>query len=311
MKRISIIAAMYNEEDVVDIFFKTIIPILETSKMDYEIICINDGSKDNTLNKLLEWHNINNNIKIINFSRNFGKESAMTAGIDYATGDALIPIDCDLQDPPELILEMIKKWQEGFDIVNAVRKDRSSDTFLKRKTSNMFYSCINKISDISIPNNVGDYRLLSKRAYVHLKNLKEKRRFMKGLYSWIGFSTTNVYYSRQERVAGTTKWNYWKLWNFAIEGITSFSTLPLKIATYLGVCSALFSFIYAIYLIISTIFLGNDVKGYPSMMVIILMLGGVQLIFIGIIGEYISRIHDEVKNRPIYITESVVGFKFD
>lgn len=308
MKKISIIAAMYNEEEVIDIFFTTIIPILESLKMNYEIVCINDGSKDTTLNRLFEWHNKNSNIKIINFSRNFGKESAMTAGIDYATGDALIPIDCDLQDPPELIPEMIKKWQEGFDIVNAVRKDRSSDTILKRKTSNMFYTFINKISDISIPSNVGDYRLLSKKAYIHLKNLKEKRRFMKGLYSWIGFSTTNVYYSRQERVAGITKWNYWKLWNFAIEGITSFSTVPLKIATYLGACSALFSFIYAIYLILSTIFLGNDVKGYPSMMVIILMLGGVQLIFIGIIGEYIARIHDEVKNRPIYIAESVIGF---
>ena len=299
---------MYNEEDVVQNFFTEIIPILENLTISWEIVCINDGSTDRTLEMLWVWNKRDARIKVLNLSRNFGKESALTAGLDYVTGDAVIPIDVDLQDPPDLIPKMVNLWLEGFDVVNAVRSCRQSDTWLKRTTSGWFYNLINKISDFEIPENVGDYRLLSKRCYKVINTLKERRRFMKGLFSWVGFPTATIHYERQARVAGKTKFNYWKLWNFAIEGITSFSTIPLRISTYLGLLTAVLSFIYAISLVMDTLLYGNDVDGYPSIMTAILFLGGVQLIFIGVIGEYISRIHDEVKGRPVYVLESVRGF---
>lgn len=299
---------MYNEEDVVQNFFVEIIPILENLPVSWEIVCINDGSSDGTLDMLWDWNSRDNRIKVINFSRNFGKESAITAGLDYVTGDAVIPIDADLQDPPDLIPQMVNLFLAGIDVVNASRSSRQSDTWLKRTTSKWFYRLINKISDVPIPENVGDYRLLSRRCYEVIKTLQERRRFMKGLFSWVGFPTATIYYERQPRVAGQTKFNYWKLWNFAIEGITSFSTIPLRVATYLGVLTAILSFLYAFSLVMDTLLFGNNVKGYPSIMTAILFFGGVQLIFIGVIGEYISRVHDEVKGRPIYVVESVKGF---
>jgi len=299
---------MYNEEDVVQDFFAEVIPILENLPVSWEIVCINDGSADRTMEILWDWNKRDNRIKMINFSRNFGKESAITAGLDYVTGDAVIPIDADLQQPPEIIPQMVNIWLAGVDVVNAAGNRRLSDTWLKRTTSHLFYRLINKISDVPIPENVGDYRLLSKRCYNVIKTLPERRRFMKGLFSWVGFPTVTIYYERQKRVAGETKFNYWKLWNFAIEGITSFSTMPLRVATYLGVLTAMLSFLYAFYLVIDTLLFGNNVKGYPSIMTVILFFSGVQLIFLGVIGEYISRVHDEVKARPLYIVESVRGF---
>lgn len=310
-EKLSLLVPMYNEEDVIPSFFGEILPILNELSLAWEVICVNDGSRDHTLELLRKWNASDSRIKVINFSRNFGKESAMTAALDYATGDAVIPIDADLQDPPELIPKMVELWQQGFDIVNAVRSSRDSDTFMKRLTANGFYRVINSISHVEIAQNTGDYRLLSKRACDVLRGMRESRRFMKGLFSWVGFNTTSIYYERRERAAGVTKWNYWKLLNFAIEGITSFSTVPLRIATYLGLVVATISMGYALYLITDTLIFGNAVKGYPSLMSAVLFFGGVQLIFVGILGEYVGRIYDEVKNRPIYVAESTFGLDID
>ena len=307
LKKLSLLVPMFNEEEVIVSFFDEVIPILEELPLLWEIICVNDGSKDKTLDLLIEWHTKDTRIKVVNLSRNFGKERALTAALDFATGDAMIPIDVDLQDPPEVIPQLVSLWEEGFDVVNAVRGNRDSDTLMKRLTARWFYRVINSVSDVKISPDTGDFRLLSKRACDVLRNMRESRRFMKGLFSWVGYNTTSIYYERRPRFAGTTKWNYWKLFNLAIEGITSFSTAPLKLSTYIGSIFALFSVCYAIYLIFDTLIYGNDVKGYPSIMTAILFVGGIQLVFIGIIGEYIGKINDEVKGRPIYIVESVRG----
>lgn len=307
--KLSLIVPMFNEEEVIPVFFSEIIGVLDLIDMEWEIICVNDGSRDRTLDLLLQWHQRDPRIKVINFSRNFGKERALTAAIDYATGDAVIPIDADLQDPPEVIPLLVQRWREGYDVVNAVRVKRDHDTFAKRTTARMFYRVINAISDVEIPSDAGDFRLLSKRACDALRLLRERNRFMKGLFSWVGYPTTTVQYLRKPRVAGTTKFNYWKLWNFAIEGITSFSTAPLKLATYMGLTSAIGGLFYALYIVFDTLVYGNPVSGYPSIMTAILFFGGIQLICIGIIGEYVGRIHDEVKDRPIYIVESALGFE--
>jgi polyisoprenyl-phosphate glycosyltransferase len=309
VEKISLLVPMFNEEQVIPAFFNEVLAVLNELNVDWEIICVNDGSKDRTLEMLSQKNLLDSRIKIINFSRNFGKERALTAAIDFATGDAVIPIDADLQDPPELIPLMIQRWHEGYDIVNAVRAHRKTDTLLKRFTAKMFYRAINAISEIHIPSNAGDYRLLSRRVCDALHLLGERRRFMKGLFSWVGYPTATIEYSRKARVMGNSKFSYWKLWNFAIEGITSFSTAPLRLASYLGLISAISSFFYALIIVVKTMIFGNPVSGYPSLMTAILFLGGVQLIFIGIIGEYIGRIHDEVKGRPIYIIESAIGFE--
>ncbi len=225
--QISVVIPLYNEEENIDILFKRVIGALESLKLTYEIICINDGSKDKTLDILIDYYLNNSDIKVINLSRNFGKDIALTAGIDYASGNAVIPIDADLQDPPELIGEMVLKWQEGYDIVYATRKTRQSETWFKRSTANAFYVLLGKITKISIPRNTGDFRLLDRKAVEALKRLPERTRFMKGLFAWVGFKSTYILFERQPRYQGNTKWNYWKLWNFALDGITSFSLLPL------------------------------------------------------------------------------------
>ncbi len=306
-EKLSLLVPMYNEEEVIAEFFAEIVPILEKLPIGWEIVCVNDGSKDRTLELLRGWNARESRIKVINLSRNFGKECAMTAALDYATGDAVIPIDADLQDPPELIPKMVELWMQGFDVVNAVRSSRNSDTLMKRLTAKWFYRIINNISHVEISPDTGDFRLLSRRACDVLRSMRETRRFMKGLFSWIGFDTTFVYYERKQRAAGTTKWNYWKLINFAIEGITSFSTVPLRIATYLGLIAALVSLSYALLLVIDTLIFGNPVQGYASLMTAVIFFGSVQLIFIGVLGEYVGRIYDEVKRRPVYIVESAIG----
>lgn len=308
-KMVSILVPMYNEEEVADIFFNAIIPILDALPVAWEIVCVNDGSKDGTLDILARWNAAEQRIKIVNLSRNFGKESALTAALDYSSGDAVIPVDADMQDPPSVIPELVDAWLNGFDIVNAVRACRSSDALMKRFTARWFYMLMNSISESPVPPDVGDFRLISRRACDSITSLRERRRFMKGLFSWVGFPTTTVTYRRMSRAAGVTKWNYWKLWNFAIEGITSFSTAPLKIATYLGLFAALVGLSYAVVLVLGTLLFGNPVKGYASLMTAVLFFGGVQLIFIGIVGEYVGRIYDEVKGRPIYIVESDRGFE--
>jgi len=305
--QISVVIPLYNEEENIDILFKRVISALESLKMTYEIICINDGSKDKTLDILIDYHLNNSDIKVINLSRNFGKDIALTAGIDYASGNAVIPIDADLQDPPELIGEMVSKWQEGYDIVYATRKTRQSETWFKRSTANAFYVLLDKITKISIPRNTGDFRLLDRKAVEALKRLPERTRFMKGLFAWVGFKSTYILFERQPRYQGNTKWNYWKLWNFALDGITSFSLLPLKIWTYIGLIISLLSLFYASFLVVRTIFLGIDVPGYASLMVAILFLGGIQLITLGIIGEYLGRVYEEIKGRPLYLVRDLYG----
>lgn len=305
-EKISIVVPFYNEEISINPFFDAIVPILKSTEMEYEIVCINDGSRDHTLEKLLERKVEIPQITIIDFSRNFGKEAAVTAGLDFATGNCVVPIDCDLQDPPELILEMLKKWRSGFDVVLGKRIDRSDDTFFKRLTSWGFYKVCRQLMNIELPPNVGDFRLMDRKVVDEMKKMRERTRFMKGLFAYAGFKTTYVEYKRPERYAGRTKWNYWKLWNYAIDGITSFSTVPLKIMTYFGFLVMTLAFLRGLWIIGRVIFEGIDVPGYASLMVAILFFGGLQLMGLGIVGEYIGRIYTETKQRPIYIVKEIL-----
>jgi len=300
---LSIVCPCYNEEEVIDIFLETITPILKKTQKSYEIIFINDGSTDSTFEVLKRAKESYASIRIINFARNFGKESALTAGLDSSKGKVVVPIDVDLQDPPELIELFLQKWEEGYDVVLAKRANRQSDSFFKRKSANLFYRLHNKISAIEIPNNVGDYRLMSRRVVESLKELPENQRFMKGIFAWVGYPTTTIEYTREPRVAGESSFNGWKLWNFALDGITSFSTVPLRVWLYIGMSISALSFIFGITIIVKTLIFGVDLPGYASMLTIILFLGGIQLMGIGILGEYLGRIYNESKRRPIYIIE--------
>jgi len=306
---LSVVAPMYNEEENIDVFLSRLIPILKKVTPDYNIICINDGSTDNTLEKLIENHKRNSTIEIINLSRNFGKEMALTAGFDYSQGDIVIPIDSDLQDPPELIEEMVNKWKEGFDVVYATRRIRHGESWFKKSTAAFFYKIINAVSEIPIPENTGDFRLMDKRVVVAIRQLPEEARFMKGVFSWVGFKQTAIMYDRQSRFAGKTSWNYWKLWNFSLDGFTSFSHLPIRVWSYVGITISLFSLIYAVILVTYVIFVkGIDVPGYASLMIVTLFLGGIILISLGVLGEYIGRIFNEVKKRPLYLISDLWGF---
>ena len=304
---ISLVVPVYNESGVVNIFIKRINNILASIDYKYEIIFIDDGSTDDTFLELEQIYKNYENIRVITFSRNFGKEAAISAGIDYSYGDALIPTDVDMQDPPELIVEFIKFWQDGYDVVYGIREDRSLDGLGKRITSKLFYTIFNKISKTKIPYNVGDFRLIDRKVIDVIKKLPERNRFMKGLFSWVGFKSIGIPYKRPERVSGKTKWNYWKLWNFSIDGITSFSTVPLKIWMYIGGIISSVSFFYALLLIIKVVIFGSDVPGYASTLVAILFLGGLQLLVLGIYGEYLGRIYEESKSRPVYILDVVLG----
>lgn len=298
---ITLVIPVFNEQDSIPLFYKEIKKDIYLRTQKLELIFINDGSSDNT-ETILELLKIaDQSIKILSFTRNFGKEAALMAGLEHATGDIVIPIDVDLQDPLNVIPLMVEKWKVGASVVLAKRVDRSTDSYLKRKTASMFYQIHNKISSPSIEENVGDFRLLDKSIVDDIKKLKETNLFMKGILSWVGGKVEIVEYTRQERVAGNTKFNMWKLWNLALEGITSFSTVPLRIWTYIGSIIATLSFIYGIWIIYTTLLWGNEVKGYPSLLVCILFFGGIQLIGIGVLGEYVGRIYIEVKNRPRYI----------
>lgn len=309
---LSIIVSMYNEEDSLDAFFKTIKSVLnKLSQYSYEIVCIDDGSIDKTYSMLTEYAKKDKHIKVLKFSRNFGKEYGMMAGLKYCKGRAAIPIDVDLQDPPELIVKFVKKWEEGYDMVYGIRSDRKSDTFIKRMTAKMFYKIYNLMTRSPIPYNAGDYRLLDRKVIDAILSLKERNIFMKGVFGWTGFKSAGIKYSRQKRYAGRSKWNYWRLWNFALDGITASTTLPLRIWTYFGTLLSVTGMFYAIYIIIRTIMNGVDVPGYASLLVFILILGGIQMIILGILGEYIGRIFIEVKNRPLYIVEEKVNIDND
>ena len=292
----------FNEETVLPAFHERLTAALDELDFPSEIVFVNDGSSDDTLEVLTRLRDGDPRIAIINLSRNFGKEIALTAGLDYAGGDATIVIDADLQDPPELIPDLVSRWREGYDVVYAKRLSREGETFLKRTTARLFYRVIQRLGGrISIPEDTGDYRLLSRRALDALGRLREHHRFMKGLFAWVGFRQIAVPYHRDPRYAGESKWNYWQLWNFSLEGITGFTIGPLKVATYIGSATALLAFAFGIYIIIETLIYGNPVAGYPSLMVAVLMLGGLQLVTIGIVGEYLGRIFNETKGRPLYI----------
>jgi len=302
-KMITIIVPVFNEEDVLSLFYKRLSTVLEKIPYLFELLFINDGSSDETIELLGVLSKNDRRISIIDLTRNYGKEIAMAAGFDHALGDAVIIIDADLQDPPELIPRLIEGWENGYDDVYARRSQRKGESNLKKMTSYMFYRVLDKMSSVPVQIDTGDFRLLSRRALEALKQYRETQRYTKGLYSLIGFPKLAVEYERDPRAAGKTKWNYFKLWNHATEGITSFSIAPLRWANIFGLLLAAFSFIYILFIIIRTLIYGDPVKGYPSMISIILFLGGIQLISLGIIGEYLGRVFNETKRRPLYLVK--------
>lgn len=277
---------------------------METTQVSYEIVCVNDGSRDKTLQLLMEKKAEHASLRIINLSRNFGKEAALSAGLAASRGDAVIPIDADLQDPPEVILELIAEWEKGFDVVLARRVDRSSDHPAKRVSASLFYRFHNLISKQKIPENVGDFRLISRRVVNQIVNLPENQRFMKGLFSWVGFNSTTIDYVRAERHAGSSTFNAWSLWNFALDGLTSFSTAPLRLWLYLGLFFSFAAFLLGVYIIFVSLSKGTGVPGYTSLITVVLFFGGIQLTSVGVLGEYIGRIYLESKRRPSYIVEN-------
>lgn len=308
---ISIVVPMFNEAANIETLYRRLTAVLQKIGRPYEVICVNDGSRDNTLAMLTELNNQDNHFKVIDLSRNFGKEIALSAGIDFTRGQVVVPIDADLQDPPELIVDLIAKWEEGYDVVYATRAEREGESWFKKWTASMFYKTMQRLTSLDMPVNTGDFRLMSRQSIEALKDLRESNRFMKGLFTWVGFRQIGITYKRDARFAGKTKWNYRKLWNLAVEGITSFSYLPLQWSMYLGLMVAFISFVYGFYMIISTLLHGNPVPGYPSLMVVVLFIGGVQLFTIGIIGQYIGRIYTETKRRPLYIVRSTCGLNLN
>lgn len=304
---ISILCPCYNEEKALPLFIQRITETISTIPETFELLFVNDGSTDSTLELLESYSARDSRIKIVDFSRNFGKEAALTAALDYSSGDAVIPIDADLQDPPELIAEMIQKWHEGYEVVLARRADRSSDSWPKRFTARMFYKFHNMISTPHIPENVGDFRLMDRAAVDALKGCREACRFMKGLFAWAGFRSFTLDYSRAVRSAGHAKFNGWRLWQLALEGITSFSTAPLTVWLYLGGAISFSAFIYLAYIFMRTLVYGIDVPGYASIVCLMLFFGGLNLAGIGLIGQYLGRTYIESKHRPIYIVRKVYG----
>lgn len=308
MKKLSIIIPMYNEEESLPHLYKRLDALGESiPNYELEFLFVNDGSKDNSLNIVKGYRKSDPRVCYVNLSRNYGKETAMGAAFDYVTGDAVAIIDADLQDPPELIVDMLKYYEEGYDDVYAKRRSRKGETWLKKFTSKKFYQVLQSVSNVPIQTDTGDFRLLSRRAIEALKAFPEKQRYTKGMFSLIGFKKKAIEFDRDPRVAGETKWNYLKLVDLAIEGITSFTTAPLRLATIFGGIIAFIAFIYMIYIIIKTAMLGVDVPGYSSLICVMLMMGGIQLIFLGIIGEYLGRVFTEVKNRPLYFIDEYAG----
>ena len=302
---LSVVVPAYNEEAVLPEFHRRLAATLDAlaAGLDAEIVYVNDGSSDATMRLLVGIHDRDARVAVVDLSRNFGKEIAMSAGLDHARGDAVVVIDADLQDPPELIPDMVKAWQSGSDVVLMRRATRANESWLKKATARAFYRSIGRIGEIEIPADVGDFRLLSRRAVAALLRFPERTRFMKGLYAWIGFPSAEIVYHRDGRFAGETKWNYWRLWNFALEGITSFSVVPLKVASYIGFATALVAFAYGVFVIGKTLLYGDPVRGYPTLVVLVLFGGGLQLMALGIIGEYLARMFIEVKGRPLYLVQ--------
>lgn len=303
---LSVIVPVFNEEDVILHFLDATRPVLEQSGLKYEYVFIDDGSRDATAAILAQRLKDGLPGRLLGLSRNFGKEAALSAGLEAAKGDIAVIIDADLQDPPELILQMLEGWRAGYDVVYGLRVDRSSDTLMKRSTAGMFYRLFDRLANIEMPANAGDFRLIDRAVIDALLRLPERNRFMKGLFAWVGFPAMALPYERPPRKAGTGKFNYWKLWNFALDGLTGFTTLPLRVWFYGGAFVSLAAFAYAFYLILHVIISGIDVPGYASLMVALLFFSGVQLLSIGMIGEYIARLFNEAKQRPVYILQDVI-----
>ena len=302
---VSIVVPVFNEEAAVSKFVEVLCEQIPKNSITYEVIFVNDGSQDNTLDALLALQAQKPFLRVVNFSRNFGKEAALAAGVQYARGDAIIVIDVDLEEPPELIPQMIAKWREGYDVVYGRRVARKSDSAMKRLTAGGFYASFNQMADFRIPEDVGDFRLMDRTVVDAINALPERVRFMKGLFAWVGYKTYAIEFERRERQAGLTKFNYWRLWNFALDGITSFTTLPLRVWSYFGLFVAAMAFFYAAYIIVRTLVFGVDVPGYASLITIVLFLGGIQLVSLGVLGEYLGRVYIEVKHRPLFIVENV------
>lgn len=310
-KTLSLVIPMHNEGPGLQSLFQRLDQALGPLGVEIELVCVDDGSQDDTLDVLTARAAVDRRIRILGLSRNFGKEAALTAGLDIARGDVVVPIDADLQDPPELIEEFLALWEQGYDVVYGVRTDRSSDTHGKRLSAGAFYSIFNMLSDRPIPASTGDFRLMDRTVVEAVKRLPERNRFMKGLFSWVGFRQVGVPYVRPQRTEGETSWNYVRLWRFALDGLTAFSTLPLRIWTGIGLSAAIAAMVFAISIVVRVLLVGREVPGYASLMVVTLLGIAAQLIAIGVLGEYVGRMYGEVKGRPIYLVRDRIGFDGD
>ncbi len=309
-KLISVVAPAYNEEAGLSELYSRLVNSVKSLELELENIYVNDGSQDGTLELMNSQRSNDDRITIVDLSRNFGKEIALTAGLDNAQGDAVVIIDTDLQDPPELIEQLVENWTAGYEVVTAKRSKRKGEGWFKRLTSYVYYRVLHKLSDIEIPKDTGDFRLLDRKPLDALLELREKHRYMKGLFAWIGYTQKEIIYEREERYTGQTKWNYWRLLNLAFDGLTSFSVLPLRIASLVGVLSAFVAIIFGIVIVFKKLMFGDPVAGYASLVVIITFLGGMQLLALGVIGEYLGRVFNETKNRPLYLTKEIKPSKF-
>jgi glycosyltransferase involved in cell wall biosynthesis len=308
---LSVVVPVKNEEDGILPFVNRVGAILDdiAAESGWEILFVDDGSTDNTLSVIVAANQHDHRVRALSLSRNFGKEAALSAGLDHARGSAVIPMDVDMQDPPEVLPEMVARWREGHEMVFGIRRSRAEDSLTKRMTAGLFYRAHNMVSTDKIPENVGDFRLMDRKVIDVIRAMPERNRFMKGLFAWAGFKQASVEYDRGERETGSTKYNYWKLWTLALDGITSASTVPLRIWSYVGALVALFAIGFASWLAIDTMIFGNPVPGYASLMVSVLFLGGIQLISLGVLGEYVGRILTETKQRPLYVIRDTVGIE--
>ncbi|HWU52165.1 MAG TPA: glycosyltransferase family 2 protein [Tahibacter sp.] len=303
MKQLAVVVPAYNESEGLREFQRRLGLVFDALDLDCSVLYVDDGSRDDTWDVMESLRTADPRVATLKLSRNFGKELALTAGLDHVDADAVVVIDADLQDQPELIPEFVARWREGYDVVYGTRSNRAGETALKKLTSAAFYRVMEKMSDVPVPRDTGDFRLMSRRVVDALKLLRERQRFMKGLFTWVGFRQTAIVYDRDPRFAGDSKWNYWKLWNFALEGITSFSSFPLRLATYVGFLAALVAFVFGLVVFVKALAFGDPVRGYPSLMVVVLFLGGAQLMALGMIGEYLGRTYVESKQRPLYFVD--------
>jgi glycosyltransferase involved in cell wall biosynthesis len=308
---LSIVVPVYNEGAVVEEFYARTARVLDGLEVRWEIVAVNDGSGDDTLERLVALHRRDERVKVLDLSRNFGKEIALTAGLDHAGGDAVVPMDADLQDPPEVIPELVRRWRQGYDVVYATRQERLGESWLRRWTAGLFYRVLRRMARVDVPGDTGDFRLLARPVVDALRGCREHRRFMKGLFSWVGFRQVSVKYRRDARLAGRTKWNYRKLWNLAVEGITSFSAVPLQVASYLGMITTACGLVAGGLLVGERFLGGRSADGDAALLAVVVFLGGVQLLSIGVLGEYVGRIYDETKQRPLYFVRQRLGVSAD